>query len=389
MKILFVSTHTNPLAPPFNGDSQRTRLLLQACARIGEVDVVTFAGKAEADLANVHVVHDSPVGTTPARTTRIGKWRTALCAESLQDIFPVEHEREQIVDRIVQAGDYDCIVSRYIYRTLPCGLWKYRQQLVVDFDDALPFHFHNQLAPDASAAARLRTDILSRQAGRLTPRTVKELKAAFFAERNVAAANHATHLPNIPYYQGACDDPDYSTAYRRLLFVGQLDYKPNREGISHFLEHIYMPLHQQMPNVEFHIVGRQPDKATCERWQSYPDVTLTGFADDLQSEYNRCHIVVAPIYSCGGTNIKLLEAMQMNRACITTAAAFDHLRPAFENRRDLVAAASDSEYTEALAHLLTHPEESRTLARNGRAKALQHHSFDTFATIVANTIACR
>ena len=44
MKILFVSVNTNPLAPPVNGDTQRTRLLYDACTRIAEVEILTLAG---------------------------------------------------------------------------------------------------------------------------------------------------------------------------------------------------------------------------------------------------------------------------------------------------------------------------------------------------------
>lgn len=389
MKILFVSTQTNPFGLPTNGDSQRTRLLLKACARIGEVDVVTFVGSVTSDIENVHVVHGSPVASSPHRIGKLEKWRNALCATDLQPFFSVDHEREKIIDRIVNDGNYDCIVSRYIYRTLPCGLWKYRQQLVVDFDDALPFYFTNQLPSDASFSARMRTNIVSHRAILLSQQAIAKMKAAFFAEKGAADTHHATYLPNIPYYQGSCDIPDFNVPFRRMLFVGHLDYAPNRDGMNHFLEHIYKPLSELIPNIELHIVGHLTDRPTAERWQSYRGVTLTGFVDDLNAEYQSSHVVIAPVYRCGGTNIKLLEAMQMNRACITTDAALKHLQPTFENQRDIIGVTSDHEYAEALVHLLSHPEANVSMARNGFNQVQRHYSFDSFASIVADTLTCR
>ena len=386
MKILFVSTHTNPFSTPINGDAQRTRLLLQACAQLGEVDVVTFAGNATPDIENVRVLHDTPIHSTLCHIGKVQKWLNTLFADDLQVFFPVDQERGKIIDRFVQDGSYDCIVSRYIYRTLSCGLWKYRQRLVVDFDDTLPFYFRSLLGANASVSARLRNSILSRRAGRLTKRAVKELKAAFFAEKSAAIANHATLLPNIPYYRDTCDDSDFSVPFRRLLFVGQLDYKPNRDGVSHFLEHVYAPLCKLMPSVEIHIVGLLADQRIAAQWQSYSGVTLTGYVNDLMDEYRDCHVVVAPIYQCGGTNIKLLEAVAMNRACVTTMEAFEKLHGRFENGKDLFAASNDDEFVEMLVRLLTDEMENHRIAHNAKATMNDYYSFESFCQIVKNAI---
>ena len=54
MNILFISSDVNPFGAISNGDSQRTRLLLQACARLGAVDFVTFRSGAVSDIDNVN-----------------------------------------------------------------------------------------------------------------------------------------------------------------------------------------------------------------------------------------------------------------------------------------------------------------------------------------------
>lgn len=389
MNILFISSDVNPFGAISNGDSQRTRMLLQACARLGTVDFVTFRSGAVSDIDNVTVVYSGPVNDALPRKTRMAKWLSVMPWGGMQSLFPIAKERERIIDNIVANGHYDLIVSRYLFRTLPCGLLKYGKRLVVDADDDLTFFFLNQIGNNSNWAQRLRLHLAAAKARRLTPATARKLRTVFFSNQHTALRNGGTYLPNIPFHSDTCPDADFSTPRRRILFVGQLDYSPNRDGLDHFLKQIYSPLAATMPELEMHIVGHLNDLSIADRWKQYHGVTLTGFVDDLKEEYTNAHVVVAPIYRCGGTNIKLLEAMQMNRCCITTDEALSHIVPPFENHVDIIGASSDDEYIESLKHMLSTPEAAIAMARNGYNKMQQHYSFEKFATIVADALTCR
>ena len=370
MKILFVSTNTNPLEPPVNGDAQRTCLLYEACKRIAEVDVVTFAGQEG----------------LPRRGGRWKKWLALLPWSSVTALFPVDPEREAVVDAAVRQKDYDLIVARYFYRAIPCGLWKYRERLVIDFDDALPFFFLNQITPASALTSRIRLKLAARRAVTVTRRAVRSMRAAFFAEASTAKYYQGTFLPNIPYYPGGCPDADLSAEVKRIVFVGQLEYRPNREGLDRFLERVYLPLTKRLPKLELHLVGAIGDETLRQRWQGYPGVRVTGFVDDLRKEYAESHLAVVPVYQCGATNIKMLEAMSMNRACVTTREALDKTHGQFENRRDLMAATSDEEFVEMLFELLTDEKENLRIAHNGKAVMDRYYSLNAFCDIVANQL---
>jgi glycosyltransferase involved in cell wall biosynthesis len=386
MKILFVSTDTNPFGQLSSGDAQRTRLLLRACSMIGDVDVVTFAEEAISDIENVHIAYSGPIGNRPVWERRSDKWSCLSPCCTIKSLFPIDRNRERLLDDIIRAINYDLIVVRYLFRAAPCGLLKYADRLAIDFDDDLPFFFLNQLSGRQPLSSRIRLHLSAIKARNLTPRYVTSLRAAFYSEQTAAQRNGGTFLPNIPYYPATCDGADFNTPYRRLLFVGQLDYPPNRDGLDHFLEHVYLPLKKAMTQLEMHITGSLRDKHCAERWQGYPGVTLTGFVDDIQQEYQACHLVVAPIYRCGGSNIKILEALQMGRACVTTSDALAHFRPTLENHTDIVGAATDKEYIDAIKHLVSDSEANSAMAINGRAKVQQHYSFDAFANTVASTL---
>lgn len=291
-----------------------------------------------------------------------------------------------MVDDAVGRGSYDLIVTRYFPRAVLCGLWKYRDKLVIDCDDALPFFFLNQIFPSSVLTTRVRLHLAAYKIKRQTRRTLKQMRAAFFANEATAKECRGVFLPNIPFYTGSCPDADLSVPIKRILFVGQLDYLPNKEGLTHFLEKVYTPLRERLPNVEMHVVGQITDDAWRQIWENYKGVTVTGFVDDLKREYEQSHVVVAPVYRCGATNIKLLEAMSMNRACVTTQEAFDKMRKPFEKGRDLYVAANDDEFVEELAALLTDEKENQRIAGNAKSIMNQYYSFDAFCNIVKSTI---
>lgn len=370
MRILFVSTHTNPLKAPINGDAQRTCWLYEACRRIAEVDVISFEGE-------------------PDQTPPPGKWRkwTALLPFSkVTALFPVDPHKETVIDEAVKTGNYDYIVARYFYRAIPCGLWKYRKKLIVDFDDALSFFFLNQLTPNAASTTRVRLNLSARKARSIMRRAVRKMHAAFFADEVTAKESQGIFLPNIPFYKDSCSDVDMNVPIKRILFVGQLDYQPNKEGLTHFLERVYKPLRERLPNVEMHVVGLIKDNALRQHWENYEGVTVTGFVDDLKQEYEQSHVVVVPVYRGGATNIKLLESMAMNRACVTTSEAFEKLSGPFEKGRELYVAANDNEFVEKLSALLTDEQLNNNVAHQGKTVMDRYYSFDAFCNIVKSNI---
>ena len=387
MRILFVSTRFNPFANPINGDAQRTNLLLKACARVAAVDVVSFSGSSSdiEEIDGARLIHCGGMQSHSQQKKKLNKW-ISLFNPNMGSLFPINPIWEAKLDSILSSEQYDLIVVRYFPRAMSCGLWKYRDRLVVDFDDALPFYSLNQITENSSWSMRVRMHVAALKATGISRRAVARIHASFFANEAIAHSNRGFYLPNIPFCQVGCRDTIMSASNKRLLFVGQLEYEPNREGIDRFLERVYLPLCQRMSNIEMHIVGYIAKESLRQHWQSYPGVTVTGFVEDLKQEYEQSNVVVVPIYRCGATNIKLLEAMAMNRACVTTTEAFEKLNGRFENGSDLYAASDDGEYIEMLVRLLTDETENHRVAHNAKTVMDNYYSFDSFCEIVKNAI---
>lgn len=386
MRILFVAPHINPFERPINGDSQRTQLLLRSCVAMGDVDVAMFTKATSTSNIDARIVFADNVKCYIPKVNKVAKWLNLLKIWNVQSLFPIDKGRKCVLDTIIAENQYDLIVCRYFYRALTCGLWDYRDRLIVDFDDALPFYFLEQIKVDSKWSTRLRMRIAAKEAAWITVWATKRLKYSFFANSDAVPKVKSSFLPNIPFYQNTCGQVDFSTTPTCLLFVGQIEYGPNQKGLDYFIKNVYVQLQQKVPGIKFSIVGRCDNHELRKDWESFPGVELRGYVDDLSAEYESCRVVVVPVYNCGGTNIKLLEAMRMNRACVATIEAAEALGKTFLANDDLYVANTSQEFVDKVFRLLTDEAENLRVARNALTKMKQYYTFDAFSRIVSDAL---
>ncbi|MGQ9424687.1 glycosyltransferase [Gilvimarinus sp. F26214L] len=95
----------------------------------------------------------------------------------------------------------------------------------------------------------------------------------------------------------------------RLLFIGGLDWYPNRDAVLHFLKDIWPGLRASGLDVEVDIVGKNPDRDVLDRVRNDSRVRVHGFVDDIKAFYRKADIFICPIRDGGGTKLKVLDAM--------------------------------------------------------------------------------
>lgn len=103
---------------------------------------------------------------------------------------------------------------------------------------------------------------------------------------------------------------------RTILFFGAMDYYPNIDGVLFFLREVFPRLKPRYPGLRLQIVGQAPPEAV-RRWAG-DDITVTGFVDDVQAYIRRAGLVIAPLRIGGGTRLKIVEAMAMGKAIVST-----------------------------------------------------------------------
>ncbi len=106
----------------------------------------------------------------------------------------------------------------------------------------------------------------------------------------------------------------------KLLFVGSLDWYPNIDAIKWFLDEVF-PLMKNKDLFQFEIVGRDPSNQLIQKVNTFSNVTLHSNVPSIEEYYLNADIVVVPIRSGSGINIKVLEALSYGIPIVMTTFA--------------------------------------------------------------------
>lgn len=106
---------------------------------------------------------------------------------------------------------------------------------------------------------------------------------------------------------------------KRLLFFGVLDYPPNRQAVEFLGEQLQPRLPAE---VELVVVGRGGE----ELKRRFPALRFEGFVEDIHSFILECDGLIVPIFSGGGTRMKILETVACGRPVCSTSCGAEGIR---------------------------------------------------------------
>jgi glycosyl transferase family 1 len=341
MRIL-LATEYSPYDINF-GAQQRSHVLWRALSEFADVDVILLRrGRTTA-------VHASSDPRLAAEAT----FRVA----GFGSTYVPDRQLSRLLDEQVGLDRYDVICGRLVPLTkldIPPGVAS-----VVDLDD-IGYSYASRRGAIARTAAIGKTAVRHWLEGWALRRFSRYW---FVSERDRSRfpALDGDVLPNIPVLDGGV--PTASKGHR-LVFVGALWYPPNREGVARFVQLCWPAIRRANPDARLDLIGGV-ETADRAQWNRADGVSARGFVKDITAAYCNAAFTIAPVYSGGGTNIKILESLVHGRACATTKYCLDRFRPHFDGETDVLAARDDSQMIENCTRLLREPALREATARNG------------------------
>ncbi len=207
---------------------------------------------------------------------------------------------------------------------------------------------------------------------------VSEAEAALFRERT--GADRVFSVEN-GIDTGAFDP---GAQFRRIdtmgeliVFTGQMDYRPNIEGVTWFVETILPHIRVRHPDARFAIVGRKPTEAV-QALARHPGVTVTGEVPDVRPWLQAASVVVAPLKLARGVQNKVLEAMAMARPVVASAAAATGI----DHGGTIEVGESVGEISEAINRLLADPVRAAQLGAAARKRVIDHYSWNAKLSVL-------
>lgn len=202
----------------------------------------------------------------------------------------------------------------------------------------------------------------------IPPRKASSVEKSLDARRKSACA---TVIPN-----GVDLDrfwPEHERPGERLLFIGSFRHFPNIVAFQFFLEQVWPLVRAQSKHVRLTVVaGPDPllywrDHTGLEQIQEDPRVEILAFVADVRPLYIEANLVLAPTLVSAGTNLKVIEALAMDRAVVSTTSGCAGL--GLRHGETVWIADRPEEFALAVRTLLKDRELRQTIARGGRRHA--------------------
>ncbi len=160
-----------------------------------------------------------------------------------------------------------------------------------------------------------------------------------------------------------------------IVFVGSINYRPNTDAVDHFTRHVFPSIRRLRPSARFVVVGQgAPDWLVRA---APPGVEFTGFVDDVRPYLRKAAVVVAPLRSGSGTRLKILEALAMEKAVVTTRIGCEGL--AVVDGEHLSIADEPDTFAQRVVGLMSSPDLAAELGARGRELVVRDYSWSVAA----------
>jgi polysaccharide biosynthesis protein PslH len=181
-----------------------------------------------------------------------------------------------------------------------------------------------------------------------------------------------TVIPNaadVEYYQPRLTDPPPDG--RTVVFFGHLSYAPNVDGVTYFVQKIWPRVAEAHPEARLKIVGGMAPRSL--QLLAAPRIELSGFVPDLRPHLAAAAAVVVPLRLGGGTRLKIVEAMAMGKAIVSTALGAEGIEAV--PGRDLLIEDQPEAFADAVNRLLGDPELAARIGQSARRLAVERYSW--------------
>lgn len=160
-------------------------------------------------------------------------------------------------------------------------------------------------------------------------------------------------------------DPDFPS----LFSIGSMDWNPNIEGMTWFLEHVWPIVHLKNPSVRFYLAGRHmPDWI---KRKEIPNVEVVGEVPDSLEFISRKAIMIVPLLSGSGIRIKIIEGMAAGKPIVSTTIGAEGIR--YTPGKDMFIADQPEDFAEVILKLVNDKELCMKTGRNARKLAEEEY----------------
>jgi polysaccharide biosynthesis protein PslH len=165
-----------------------------------------------------------------------------------------------------------------------------------------------------------------------------------------------------------------------LIFAGGLNWLPNADAMLHFCEAVFPLIRAEVAEVSMKIIGTSPSAELKKVAEKNSAIEILGFVPDIRDYMAKAAVHVVPLRIGGGTRLKILDALAMGKAIVSTSIGAEGLD--LINGRDILIADEDEEFAAKVVSLLKNQKLRKMLAENGRETAEKKYSWNVIGPML-------
>lgn len=158
-----------------------------------------------------------------------------------------------------------------------------------------------------------------------------------------------------------------------ILFLGKLDYRPNMDALQYFITQIWPAVLRKIPEARFLVVGKNMPQ-NLENTLKSKNTIFRGYVADIREALSSCTAVVVPLRYGGGTRIKILEALAMEKPVVSTSLGSEGVEAS--HQKEILIADSPGYFAQCVIQLLNSTDLRRKLGRMGRRLVQGKYGWD-------------
>jgi glycosyltransferase involved in cell wall biosynthesis len=389
LNILFVSQM--PASPPrFGAQARMHGLMTQLARRHALTATMLVDDEFDADECRQAMqIYCREAMLVPNPCGREGLTKRLLQVRSLASIRSFERLRvtlpalQQTLDRLLRATRFDVVnlefphLGHYELRQAPPG--QKPPPVVVDAHD-IAYDLARQFAlAGGGLGRRLYAGANWRKLRREELGTYRDADGVYLCSsmdeqrlRDQVPGVRTAVIPNaadVEYYQPRLSDPPPDG--RTVVYFGLLSTVPNVDGVTHFAQSIWPRIAARYPQARWKIIGGRPPPSLLAL--AGPRVELTGFVSDLRPHLAAAAAVVVPLRLGSGTRLKIVEAMAMGKAIVSTTLGAEGIEAV--PGRDILIEDEPAAFADAVGRLLADPGLAARIGQSARQLAVARYGW--------------
>jgi len=159
-----------------------------------------------------------------------------------------------------------------------------------------------------------------------------------------------------------------------LAHIGHLDWYPNYDSLSWFLDDIFPKVLNKFPDTKLYIYGGDLPKSLVIPKNIKKNIIVRGFVDDLWSELITKTLAIVPLRIGSGLRVKILEMLAVGQNIISTSIGKEGIDVKDPNH--LLIADNPSDFVEKIERFFKNYYNNTEMIKKGKNLIKEHYTWE-------------